>query len=76
MTVFDVGRVCTKVRGREAGEKCVVVDVVDEKYVLVDGPRIKRRRCNIRHLDPTNQKVAIKKGASKKDVGEAFKAVK
>ena len=33
MVAFEVGRVCTKVRGREAGEKCVVVDVVDENYV-------------------------------------------
>ena len=76
MTAFEIGRICTKLRGREAGEKCVVIDIVDENYVLIDGPRMKRRRCNVRHLDPTGQKVGIKKGAPKKEVDEAFKALK
>ncbi|MCD4740403.1 50S ribosomal protein L14e [archaeon] len=76
MQVFEVGRICNKIRGREAGEKCTVVEVIDEKYVLVDGPNVKRRRCNIGHLEPTNQKITIKKGATKKDVTEAFKTIK
>lgn len=71
--LFEVGRVCVKTRGREAGKECVVVDIIDENYVLVDGPKVKRRRCNVRHLEPTPRKINIKKGASHKEVLEAFK---
>ena len=71
MPAFEIGRICTKTRGR----KCVVVDVIDENYVLVEGPKIKRRRCNVSHLDPTPQKLDIKKGAPTKEIQEAFKKV-
>lgn len=71
--IFEIGRVCVKTRGREAGKECVVVDIVDENYVLVDGPKVKRRRCNVRHLEPTPKKIALKKGESHKEVLEAFK---
>ncbi|MGC8543565.1 MAG: KOW motif-containing protein, partial [Vulcanisaeta sp.] len=30
--VFDIGRVCVKVAGREAGRKCVIVDIKDENF--------------------------------------------
>jgi len=76
MQVFEVGRVCTKAKGKEAGEKCTVVEVIDENFVLVDGPKVKRRRCNIRHLEPTAEKLSIKKGSSKKEVADAFKNLK
>ncbi len=62
--------------GREAGKRCVVADVVDETYVLVSGPGIKRRRCNIGHLEPLDQKLKIRKGASDKTVEQAFASVK
>ncbi len=69
---MDVGRVCVKLVGREAGKKCVVVDVVDENYVLVSGPEVKRRRCNVRHLEPLEQKLEIGEGASDEEVRRAL----
>jgi large subunit ribosomal protein L14e len=69
---MDVGRVCVKLVGREAGKKCVVVDVVDESYVLVSGPEVKRRRCNVRHLEPLEQKLEIGEGASDEEVRRAL----
>ncbi|MEZ0345105.1 MAG: 50S ribosomal protein L14e [Infirmifilum sp.] len=70
--VFDVGRVCVKTAGREAGAKCVVVDIVDEKFVVITGPKtltgVKRRRVNVRHLEPLQHKVTINKGASDEEV--------
>jgi large subunit ribosomal protein L14e len=38
MAGFDVGRICVKLSGREAGKKCVVLDIVDKNFALVTGP--------------------------------------
>ena len=72
--VIEVGRVCVKIAGHEAGKKCVIVDVVDRNYVLVAGPEVKRKRCNIAHLEPLPQKLDIAKGASDEDIKQAFLA--
>jgi len=74
--VYDVGRICVKIAGREAGKKCVVVDIINENFVLVTGPKsvtgVKRRRANIKHLEPTPNKVVIKKGATDEEVVKAL----
>jgi len=70
--VFDVGRICVKTAGREAGRKCVVVDIVDENFVVVTGPKsltgVKRRRVNVKHLEPLQHKIVINKGATDEEV--------
>ncbi len=71
--VYEIGRVCVKTSGREAGNYCVVVDVVDKNYALIEGPNIRRRRANFKHLEPTADKVDIKKGAADKDLTAAIK---
>jgi len=73
---MDVGRVCVKLVGRETGKTCVIVEKIDKNFVMVDSPSVKRRRCNIRHLDPLEITVKIKKGASGGDVEKALKKVK
>lgn len=60
MPAIEVGRVCVKIAGREAGEKCVIVEVIDDKFVEVVGTGIKNRRCNIKHLEPVDQTIEIK----------------
>jgi len=74
MPVFDVGRVCIKIRGREAGRRCVIVDVLDKNFVLITGPKkltgVRRRRCNINHLKPESYVLKIPKGASDEQVEE------
>ncbi|AAM02046.1 50S ribosomal protein L14e [Methanopyrus kandleri] len=73
---IEVGRICVKTAGREAGKYCVVVDIVDENFVIITGPKdvtgVKRRRCNIKHLEPTPEKVDIDRGASDEEVKEAL----
>lgn len=69
--VFDIGRVCVKTAGRDAGEHCIVVEVIDDKYVLVDG-NTRRRKCNIMHLIPTDKIVDLKKKATTGEVKEAI----
>ena len=51
---MDVGRVCVKLAGREVGMKCVILERIDKNFVLVAAPGVKRRRCNVRHLEPTD----------------------
>jgi len=76
--VIDMGRVVVKVLGREAGRKAVVVDIVDENYVVITGPKslsgVRRRRVNISHIEPTDKKIEIRKGASDEEVLKALEA--
>jgi large subunit ribosomal protein L14e len=72
MPSIEVGRICVKLFGREAGLKCVIVDLIDKNFVLVTGPKkvngLKRRRTNVKHLEPTDEMIDVKKGASDDDV--------
>ncbi|AEF96046.1 50S ribosomal protein L14e [Methanotorris igneus] len=73
MPAIEIGRVCIKTMGREAGKTCVIVDIIDRNFVLIDG-EVKRRRCNIKHIEPTDKKVDIEKGASTEEVRLALDA--
>ena len=74
--VIEVGRLCVKTRGREAGRKCVIVDIIDENFVLITGPKsltgVRRRRTNINHIEVLDKKVEISKGASDEEVLKAI----
>jgi len=73
--MYEIGRICVKIAGRDAGLKCVVVDVVDAHTVLIDG-QTRRRKCNVKHLELSSQVIKIKKGASTKEVYDEFKKLK
>jgi len=77
MPIIEVGRICVKLTGREAGRKCVIVDVMDKSFVVITGPKtitgIRRRRTNINHIEPLQDKIAIERGASDEEVSEALK---
>lgn len=62
--------------GREAGYYCVIVDIIDKNYLLVDGLKVRRRRVNYRHIEPIADIVDIKKGASHEQVEAAIKKAK
>jgi large subunit ribosomal protein L14e len=76
MSVYDIGRVCVKTMGREAGNYCIIVDIIDKNYLLIDGLKVKRRRVNYNHIEPTTDIIEIKKGAEKIEVEEAIKKAK
>jgi large subunit ribosomal protein L14e len=69
--MIDIGRLCVKIAGRDAGLKCVVVDIIDDNFVLIDG-ETRRRKCNILHIEPLDKVLDIKKGASHEQVAKAF----
>ncbi|MCW3982369.1 MAG: 50S ribosomal protein L14e [Candidatus Bathyarchaeota archaeon] len=78
MPAIEVGRICVKQGGRECCTKCVIIDVMDKSYVLVTGPKkvtgLKRRRANINHLMPLEDKIEVKRGASDDEVAAALDA--
>jgi large subunit ribosomal protein L14e len=74
MTAIEVGRLCVKIAGRDAGKECLIVDVTDKNFVIVDG-NTRRRKCNITHLELLPHKADIKKGAAHEDVIKALHAL-
>ena len=73
--MIQIGRLCMKTAGRDAGCKCVVVDILDDNYVLIDG-ETRRRKCNVLHLEPLKEVIDIKKGASHENIKAEFKKLK
>jgi large subunit ribosomal protein L14e len=71
MSLYNVGRVCLKIAGRDAGRKCVVVEQVDNNFVMIDGD-VRRKKVNIKHLEPLSQEIDLKDKASHDDVKKAF----
>lgn len=69
--MLTVGRLCVKTAGRDAMEYCVIVEEMDEKYVLVDG-NTRRKKVNKGHIEPLNKTLDIKTGADTKTVLETF----
>ena len=80
MAGIEVGRICVKLLGREAGKKCVIVDVIDKNFALVTGPKavtgVRRRRTNLSHLESTSETVDLKKGATDDEVEKALTKAK
>ena len=75
MPAMEVGRLAVVIAGRRAGQKVVVVDVIDRNFVLVTGAglnKVKRRRMNVKHLEPLPEKLNIERGASDEEVKAAL----
>lgn len=69
--MIELGRLCVKTAGRDAMRHCVIIEVIDEKYVLIDG-NTRRKKVNKAHLEPLEQVFKVKKGASTKEILELF----
>jgi large subunit ribosomal protein L14e len=69
---FEVGRLCVKTVGRDAGKRCVIIDLMDKNFALVTGPKsvsgVRRRRVNVNHLKPLEEKIQIEKGATDEQI--------
>lgn len=62
--------------GREAGYYCVIVDIIDKNYLIIDGLNVRRRRVNFNHIEPIADIIDIKKGAKHEEVEAAIKKAK
>jgi large subunit ribosomal protein L14e len=70
--MYELGRICVKTAGRDARLKCVIIDVLEGNFVMIDG-QTRRKRCNIAHLEPLDKVLKVKKNASHDDVAEILK---
>lgn len=75
--VLDVGRVCMKLAGREAGMMCVIVKGAEggkdkKSFMLVTGPKyltgVKRRKVNVNHVEPTQYRLEIKEDENDEEI--------
>lgn len=65
--IFEIGRICIKLSGKDAGKLCVVIDLVNEITVFVDGYS-RRKKCNLKHLEQTEYVVNIFRGITHDDL--------
>jgi len=77
MSAYEIGRICIKTTGRDAGKRCIIVDVLDKNFVICTGPKtvtgVRRRRVNMNHLKPLDEKIEIEKGSSDEQVAAIIK---
>jgi large subunit ribosomal protein L14e len=61
--MIEAGRIVLKIAGREAGKYAVVVEKSGDSFALITGPKsvtgVKRRKCNIEHIEPTEHVLKI-----------------
>src|SRR3989344_4884032 len=69
--ILEVGRLCVKLAGRDAGKTAVVVEVVNSNYVVIDGAT-RRKKVNVKHLEPLSRIIELNNQASPVEVIKAF----
>ncbi|MBW6461579.1 MAG: 50S ribosomal protein L14e [DPANN group archaeon] len=80
MSAITMGRICVKTAGKDAAKYCVITEVIDDDFVEITGPKaltsIKRKRCNVLHLEPIADFVTIKAKATDEDIIKAINVAK
>ncbi len=73
--MIEVGRVCMKIAGRDAGKLCVVVNKKDANFVKIKG-FTRERVVNIKHLEPLPFTIDVEKEDINKKLEEIAKKLK
>jgi large subunit ribosomal protein L14e len=75
--MIEPGRIVLKIAGREAGKYAVIVENLNDNFVLITGPKtitgVKRRKCNIDHIEPTEHKFEIDSKADDSSIENLWK---
>ncbi len=58
--LLEVGRVCIKKYGRDAGSRAVVTAVDKNMVKIISADRPKERKCNPSHLEFLNEVIDVK----------------
>jgi len=74
LKMYQRGRLCIKIAGRDAGRKCIIIDVIDKHHVMIDG-ETRRRKCNVKHLEPLDTMLKVTKNAPRTEVVRLFKTL-
>lgn len=72
---MEIGQLCMKIAGRDAGKIGVIIKIIDKNYVLLEG-QVRRRKCNMAHLEILPEKVNVSKDAQRAEVKAALKPLK
>jgi ribosomal protein L14E/L6E/L27E len=60
MALIEIGRVCIKKYGRDAGSRAVITKVLGDGFVnVVTSVRQRERRCNANHLEFLNEVINV-----------------
>lgn len=75
--MLEPGRIVMKIAGREAGKYAVIVENSNDGFVTITGPKavtgVKRRKCNIEHIEPTEHKFEMKAKATDDSVEKLWR---
>ena len=69
--MYEIGRVCYKIAGRDSNNICVILSEVSKGRVLVDG-NTRRKMVNLLHIEPTSKLLKLKENASSEAVAKAL----
>ena len=69
--MVEIGRLCIKTAGRDSGQFCAVISIIDKNNVIVDG-NVRRKKCNLNHLEFLDKILKIKEKATSDEVGKAL----
>src|SRR3989344_1605871 len=72
--MVEIGQLAVKIAGRDSGNICIIVEVIDPTYVLIDG-NVRRKKCNIKHLELLDKVVKIKKNPSTEEVKKELEKI-
>lgn len=56
---FNVRQVCIVTAGADEGKEVVIKAKIDDNFVTISGEKVKERRCNVMHLQPTGRTVTV-----------------
>lgn len=68
---MEIGRICVKIAGRDAGKYCVILNQIDGNTVLIDG-QTRRKNCNTKHLEPTKKIIKITEKSTTEQIIQEF----
>jgi len=75
MAAIEAGRVCIKKKGRETGKKCVIISI-EKNFAVVQGEKVRKRKCNIMHLIPLDKKIELGKETTQEEIIKELKKIK
>ncbi len=68
--LIEIGRVCIKKSGRDAGDKAIITKILENGFVeIITETRNHERKCNTSHLEFLNEKIDIKDNEALKKIG-------
>jgi large subunit ribosomal protein L14e len=72
---MEIGQMAVKIAGRDSDQLCLILNIIDENFVLIDG-NVRRKKCNIKHLEILDKTLEINKNASSEMVVKALEMEK